>query len=85
MALPKNVQEAINKQSGKLLKNDFERIVRIKFEQIKTEMIKEFLNSLLEDYRILLQNEYHHITTRESVMETIRINEYEFLENGKLA
>ncbi|MBM3453895.1 MAG: hypothetical protein FJX80_01975 [Bacteroidetes bacterium] len=44
MALPKNVQQAINKQSGKLLKNNFERIARIKFEQIKTQMIKEFLN-----------------------------------------
>lgn len=44
MALPKNVQKAINKQSGKLLKNDFERIVRIRFEKIKTQMIKEFLN-----------------------------------------
>ena len=44
MALPKNVQEAINKQSGKLLRNDFERIARMKFEQIKREMIKEFLN-----------------------------------------
>ena len=44
MALPKDAQEAINKQSGKLLRNDFERIARMKFEQIKREMIKEFLN-----------------------------------------
>jgi hypothetical protein len=44
MLLPKNVQELINKQSGKLLKNDFERIARMKFEQIKREMIKEFIN-----------------------------------------
>jgi hypothetical protein len=44
MALPKYVQELVNKQCGKLLRNDFEKIARIRFEQIKREMIKEFLN-----------------------------------------
>jgi hypothetical protein len=44
MALPKYVQELVNKQCGKLLRNDFEKIARMRFEQIKREMIKEFLN-----------------------------------------
>lgn len=44
MALPKDVQDLIDKQSGKLLKDNFEKIVRLNFEKIKTEMIKEFLN-----------------------------------------
>jgi hypothetical protein len=44
MALPKYVQELVNKQCGKLLRNDFEKIVRMRFEEIKREMIKEFLD-----------------------------------------
>jgi hypothetical protein len=44
MALPKYVQELVNKQCGKLLRNDFEKIARMRFEQIKREMIKEFLD-----------------------------------------
>jgi hypothetical protein len=45
----------------------------------------EFLKSLLEDYRIILSKEYDYLTSRESIIETIEANEYEFDENGNIA
>jgi hypothetical protein len=45
----------------------------------------EFLRLLLEDYRIMLQNEYEYLTSRQSIIETIEANEYEFDENGNIA
>ena len=45
----------------------------------------EFLRSLLEDYRIILSNDYDYLTSREAIIETIEANEYEFTEKGKLA
>jgi len=45
----------------------------------------EFLRSLCEDYRIMLQKDYEYLTGREAIIETIKANEYEFTEEGKLA
>ena len=45
---------------------------------------KEFLRSLCEDYRIILQKEYEYRLSDEAIKETIKDNEYEFTENGKL-
>lgn len=45
----------------------------------------EFLRTLQEDYRIMLQKEYEYLLSDESIDENIRINEYEFLENGEVA
>jgi hypothetical protein len=47
------------------------------------EREEEFLQSLLEDYRIMLRNEYEYYFSEESICDTIRINEYEFTEDGK--
>ncbi len=45
----------------------------------------EFLRSLCEDYySIILQKEYEFLCSRETIEETIRVNEYEFTEDGKL-
>lgn len=46
---------------------------------------KEFLHDILEDYRIMLQHEYEYIHSREQIEETIRTNEYEFVESGHRA
>ena len=52
---------------------------------IDTEDIDaEFLRSLCEDYRIMLQNEYEYLTSEEAIIETIIANEYEFTEEGEL-
>ena len=44
----------------------------------------EFLRSISEDYRIMLQKEYKYLTSEEVIIETIESNEYEFTEDGKL-
>ena len=43
----------------------------------------EFLQALLEDYRMLLQKEYEYQTSEEAIIDTIKANEYEFTEDGK--
>ena len=43
----------------------------------------DFLNSLLEDYSIILQNECDYLQSEEAIKETLIINEYDFLESGK--
>jgi len=45
----------------------------------------EFLRSILEDYRIILQKEYEHLGSEAAIIETIKTNEYEFTVDGKLA
>jgi len=47
------------------------------------EITEEFRKSLLEDYSIMLQNEYEFQLSDEQIDDTIRINEYTFTETGK--
>lgn len=51
----------------------------------RSETEKWFLNQLLQDYAIILEKEFYHQTSKESIIETIEANEYQFLENGELA
>lgn len=48
-------------------------------------LCEEFTYSILEDYRIILQKEYEYLMSEAAIIETIKINEYEFTENGQLA
>jgi hypothetical protein len=48
------------------------------------ELESEFLNSLLEDYSIILQNESEYLSSEESIIETIILNECEFDEFGNM-
>lgn len=43
----------------------------------------DYLKSILEDYRVMLSNEYEHINSEETIIENIEANEYEFTEDGK--
>lgn len=52
-------------------------------EEELQEMEDSFLDSLLEDYSIILQKEYEYLMEDKAVEETIIANEYQFLENGK--
>ncbi len=54
------------------------------FDSECDELDDEFLNSLCEDYRIILSNEYDYQTSREAIIETIHANDYEFTEDGKI-
>jgi len=51
-------------------------------DQQLDELEDEFLKSLLEDYRIILSNEYDYLTSEEAIKETIETNEYDFTEDG---
>jgi hypothetical protein len=49
-----------------------------------TDIDSEFLKSLLEDYRIILQKEYEYLTGKPAIIEMIEANDYEFTEDGTL-
>jgi hypothetical protein len=53
-------------------------------ENERAELNNEFAYSILEDYRIILQKEYEYLTSEDMIIETIKANEYEFTEDGKL-
>ena len=54
------------------------------WEDKMLELEDEFLKSLLEDYYIMLQKAYEYLTSEESIVETIKANDYEFDEKGNL-
>jgi len=51
-------------------------------ENTLQEMESDFLNSILEDYSILLQNESEYLQSDEAIKETILANDYEFTKDG---
>ena len=50
----------------------------------RDETIAEFKWSILEDYRIILRNVYEYSTSEECIIETIKINEFEFDIEGNI-
>ena len=54
------------------------------FDNEADDLENEFLQSISEDYRIILSNEYNYLTSEKSIIETIEANEYDFTENGIL-
>ena len=48
------------------------------------ELEEDFLKSLSEDYLSMLKEEYEYKTSEEAIVETIKTNDYEFTDNGKL-
>lgn len=49
------------------------------------DVMSEFLQNKLEKIRLKLSKEYDYQTSREQVEESIRANEYRFLEDGSMA
>ena len=49
------------------------------------DLENEFLESIVEDYSIILQNECEYLQSDEAVEEAIQSNEYEFTEDGEHA
>lgn len=56
-----------------------------KFDDEWEKSEHEFLHDILEDYLVMLRHESEYREGREYLEEGIRINEYEFTENGKRA
>lgn len=57
----------------------------LKYDDEREELDSEFLKSLLEDYRIILDKQHDYINSDEAVDENILANEYEFTKEGKRA
>ena len=55
------------------------------YEDLCEELEKEFLQSLLEDYRIMLNRDIEYQQSEACIAENIEANEYEFLESGERA
>jgi hypothetical protein len=51
-------------------------------EEEMQDIEQDFLNSLLEDYSIILQNECDYLQSDEAIIETLIANEYEFEQDG---
>lgn len=56
----------------------------LKIDDKLNECDAEFLRSLLEDYRIMLERNIEYQNSDEAVDENIEANEYEFNEEGKI-
>ncbi len=54
------------------------------FDQEADELESEFLKDILDDYASILQSNYEYETSEEAIIETIEVNDYDFLEDGKL-
>lgn len=54
------------------------------FDNECDDLDDEFLNSLLEDYSIMLQNESEYLMSEEAIIETIQANDYDFTSDGKI-
>ncbi len=53
-------------------------------EQLLQNFEEDFLNDLLEDYSIMLQNECEYQQSEAAIIETIEANEYEFKADGTI-
>jgi hypothetical protein len=51
-------------------------------EEESGELEEEFLRSILEDYSIMLQNDFEYQQSDEAIIETIEANHYEFTKDG---
>jgi hypothetical protein len=51
-------------------------------EEVKENMEVDFLQSILEDYRILADNDYDNMSSEEYIKDMMEANEYEFDEEG---
>jgi len=52
--------------------------------ELEEEIGHEYMDDIELAYFKLLQDEYKYLTSDEAIIETIKANGYEFLENGKI-
>ena len=53
------------------------------FDLEANDLEDEYLKSLLEEYSLILQKEYEYLSSEEAIAESLRINSYEFTEDGE--
>ena len=54
------------------------------FDNEADDLENEFLESISEDYRIILSKQYDYLTSEDAIIETIEANDYYFTEDGEL-
>jgi len=54
------------------------------YDEKLEELEDDFLKSLLEDYSMMLQNESEYLQSTKAIEETIRANDYDFTDDGKI-
>ena len=69
--------DTVNEIQGK-----YEELEGAEYEDEMMEAEDEFLKALLEDYRIMYNNDIDYQNSDEAVIEAITINEYEFTKEG---
>jgi len=52
------------------------------FDNDCDDLDAEFLRSILEDYSIILQQQYEYLASAEAIIETIEANDYDFTKDG---
>lgn len=55
------------------------------FDQEADELTEQFSKDITEEYLAILRKEYEYLISKESIIETIKANEYWFTEDGKLS
>lgn len=53
-------------------------------EEELEELESNYKYNLLEDYKSLLKHEYEYLTSKESIINTLTVDEYYFDDNGKI-
>lgn len=74
----------VEKYSDGINKNAVSEDNEYEFDHEADKLESEFLKIILEDYRVILQNEYEWRISQEQIIETIEANEYDFTENGEI-
>jgi len=54
------------------------------FDNDADELEEDFRKDLLEEYAQILSKEYYYLTSKESIIESIESNDYDFTEDGEL-
>jgi hypothetical protein len=62
--------------------SDFDNVQEM--EEAKQDAENDFLQSILEDYSIILEKESDYLQSEQAIIETIEANEYEFLKDGSI-
>lgn len=56
----------------------------LEFDQFADELENEFKNDLLSEYANMLEKEYEYLMSEEAVSESIKTNDYDFTDDGKI-
>ena len=74
----------VEKHSDGITKDKVSEYNEYDFDVEADNLEDDFRKAILEDYLIILRNEYEYLTSDEAIIETIQLNEYTFTENGKI-